>query len=396
MYNHPLGQQVDLAFGGGLCFFLPNTSATSCRSDNLDLVQAAQNKRNSNPKLSIITSRAEFDALPADASSFGTIGLFNRDHMEYEIDRLAMGATEAEREPTLADTAEKAIKILRASVRKQNAHGFFLMIEGSRIDMAGHANDPVGHVHEILAYQETVARVKAQVDEMNAAGTASLMISVSDHETGGLSLAYQLQNDVYPTYAWYPDALTNGTRSSVKVAEMINKQAGSIDIEGVRSLLKDQLGVSDPEDDEIAGVLRDKDDSTLWFLQHTLSKLTSKRAQVGWSTEGHSGVDVNLYGYPRNVVSPYLGGSRENTEVSLPHAPFRLKSPKLTALSCSQQQIGVFIADTMKLNLKQITNSLQINQRTWYNATSEKLDGTGSTRYHSTTNVAHYHGEHRH
>lgn len=104
VYNHPLGQQVDLAFGGGLCFFLPNTSVTSCRTDGLDLIKAAHNKKkNSNPAYNVITTRKEFDALKGTASEIGTIGLFARDHMEYEIDRLAMSEREEEREPTLSD-----------------------------------------------------------------------------------------------------------------------------------------------------------------------------------------------------------------------------------------------------------------------------------------------------
>ena len=140
VYNHPLGQQVDLAFGGGLCFFLPNTSSISCREDGLDLVTAAQNKKTSNPRLSIINSRKQFDDLSIDANSIGTIGLFNRDHMEYEVDRLAMSRIEEEREPSLADMAEKGMKILRASVKKDNAHGFFLMIEGNVVAPRGVAS----------------------------------------------------------------------------------------------------------------------------------------------------------------------------------------------------------------------------------------------------------------
>ena len=68
--------------------------------------------------------------------------------------------------------------------------------------------------------------------------------------------------------------------------------------------------------------MKDKDveDAQLWTLDHTLSRLTSHRAQVGWATEGHSGVDVNLYGYPRMLVTPSLGGNRENIEVSGPAA----------------------------------------------------------------------------
>lgn len=157
-----------------------------------------------------------------------------------------------------------------------------------------------------------------KVDQLNKAGTPTIIISVSDHETGGLALAYQLSG-TYPDYAWYPDALTNGTSSAFDVARRIRSQGATLNIESLRTILKDNLGVSDPDDDELAAILRDKDVDTtseLWILSHTLSKLPSRRAQLGWSTEGHSGVDVNLYGYPRSLTSPYLGGNRENTEVS--------------------------------------------------------------------------------
>jgi alkaline phosphatase len=159
-----------------------------------------------------------------------------------------------------------------------------------------------------------------KVDELNKAGTPTLIVSVSDHETGGLALAYQLSG-TYPEYAWYPDALLNGTSSAFDVARRVREQSDTITTDVLRELLKEYLGVSDPDNTELDNILENKDiDETpeLWFLSHTLSKLTSRRAQVGWSTEGHSGVDVNLYGYPRSLTSPYLGGNRENTEVSFP------------------------------------------------------------------------------
>lgn len=77
---------------------------------------------------------------------------------------------------------------------------FFALIEGSRIDMAGHNNDPVGHVSDMLAYHETVRFVMDWVDEANAAGRQTVVVSVSDHETGGLSLGRQLGTR-YPEYA---------------------------------------------------------------------------------------------------------------------------------------------------------------------------------------------------
>lgn len=40
----------------------------------------------------------------------------------------------------------------------------------------------------------------------------------------------------------------------------------------------------------------------------------SRRAQLGWSTHGHSGVDVNLYAYPHDLAEPLMGG-HENTDI---------------------------------------------------------------------------------
>lgn len=111
--------------------------------------------------------------------------------MAYNLDR------EAEKEPSLMEMATKALDILSAAT-KDSDKGFFLMIEGSRIDMAAHSNDPAAHIHEILAYQETVAAVKKFVE----ANPNTVVVSVSDHETGGLSVAHQLGVE-YPEYKWY-------------------------------------------------------------------------------------------------------------------------------------------------------------------------------------------------
>lgn len=56
------------------------------------------------------------------------------------------------------------LSVLSDSAHRKSAHGFFAMIEGSRIDMAAHSNDPVGHLNDILAYQEMIVEVKAFVD----------------------------------------------------------------------------------------------------------------------------------------------------------------------------------------------------------------------------------------
>ncbi len=119
--------------------------------------------------------------------------LFTPDHMSYEIDRNATV------EPSLKEMAEKTLSMLAAQTAHNHADskGFFIMIEGSRIDMAAHSQDAATHVREILAYQETIAYVKEFVE----AHPDTVMISVSDHETGGISVARQV-GSAYPEYRW--------------------------------------------------------------------------------------------------------------------------------------------------------------------------------------------------
>lgn len=145
LLSHPLGNQVDLAFGGGLCFFLPNTSYESCRTDGLDVFGQAEAGKGSNPNhpFKLVTTRAEFDQMSEEADSIGTLGLFNRDHMEYEVDRLAMSGVEQEREPSLRVMADKAIRILKNAVKKDSAHGF-LCVFVAELDEASYA-DAIAH-----------------------------------------------------------------------------------------------------------------------------------------------------------------------------------------------------------------------------------------------------------
>lgn len=53
----------------------------------------------------------------------------------------------------------------------------------------------------MLAYQQTVQYIKDWVDAQNEQGTPTMLISVSDHETGGLALGRQL-GEAYPEYLW--------------------------------------------------------------------------------------------------------------------------------------------------------------------------------------------------
>ncbi|KAJ3057004.1 hypothetical protein HK097_001488 [Rhizophlyctis rosea] len=293
--NYTLGRNVDLMFGGGLCHFKPIGDPMSCRLDNINVLELAQQSG-----WSVGTDRQSFEAL-ADTSSLPLLQVFTKDHMSFEIDR------DPKKEPSLKEMAIKALSILTENTKKSDK-GFFLMIEGSRIDMAGHNNDPASHVREILAYNEAIEAVKAYVEQNS---DTTVMISVSDHETGGLSVARQL-NATYPVYQWHPEALRDVKRSTEIIAPLLVTFTGTDRRAFVtKTVLKEWLAVSDITEEEIKPLLDPTRDASQITSQ--LGLIISRRAELGWATHGHSAVDVNLYAYGLN--SKYLRGNHENTDI---------------------------------------------------------------------------------
>lgn len=175
--DHPLGQLVDLMLGGGRCHFLPNYTQGSCRADDKDTVDLAKEKG-----FHYVDSRKDFDSLNVgSAVKLPLLGLFASTDIPYEVDRRNMDDVY----PSLDEMARTALRALSDST-KDSEQGFFLMIEGSRIDHAGHGNDPVAQVHEILAYDKAFASVLDFLDKDDVEG---VLIGTSDHETGGLAVA---------------------------------------------------------------------------------------------------------------------------------------------------------------------------------------------------------------
>jgi alkaline phosphatase len=133
----------------------------------------------------VVTNAAEMQALDTDAESMVS-GQFGTTHLPYEYDGL--GSL-----PHLSDMTATALDIL-----DNDPDGFFLMVEGGRIDHAGHANDIRRNIHETLEFSDTV-----QVALDWAAGRTDTMILVTaDHETGGLTVLANNGAGFYPTVSW--------------------------------------------------------------------------------------------------------------------------------------------------------------------------------------------------
>jgi alkaline phosphatase len=111
--------------------------------------------------------------------------------------------TAATRTPSLVESTEKAIDIL-----KQDSNGFFMMIEGSQIDWGGHQNDIRDVINETFDLDKAIG--KALDFAINDGNT--LIVITADHETGGLTV----NGGDYKTGV-VKSALTTGDHTAVMV-----------------------------------------------------------------------------------------------------------------------------------------------------------------------------------
>ena len=299
-----LGRSVDLMLGGGRCHFLPNTTDGSCRSDEVDVTALAQAQYN----WTYLNDRKAFDALKGgDKAELPLLGLFASYNVPFELDRRNMNDVY----PSLSEMTATALRTLERATSDSD-EGFFIMIEASRIDHAGHINDPAAQVHEVLEYDKAF---KTVLDFIDNSDTETVLVATSDHETGGLATALQEPGHL-PVYDWYPRALSKATKSCERLSQEIQEGLSMSDFDSKESLknwigelIEDGLGVSDTTDEELE-LLADEPENAV----ETLAAIISLRAHVGWSTHGHTAVDVNVYS-SGGTGTEDIRGNVENTDV---------------------------------------------------------------------------------
>ena len=132
------------------------------------------------------------------------LGLFAHDDMSYALDRDMLT------QPGLPEMTRKALALL-----SRRPAGFFLMVEGSRIDHAGHANDPASHARELLEYD---AALRAVLDFARRDGH-TLVVSHRGPQTGGLSLGRRIGDQ--SLYELHIETLRPVTASTERMADSI-------------------------------------------------------------------------------------------------------------------------------------------------------------------------------
>lgn len=140
----------------------------------------------------VVTTREALSALKP-AADLKVSGQFAKGYMPYEYD-FATGQTDAYKTiPHLSEMTAKALDILSAGDK-----GFFLMVEGGKIDQAGHKNELERNIYETLEFDRAVQVVTAWA----AQRTDTLVIVTADHETGGLAVVSPSAKGEMPQVTW--------------------------------------------------------------------------------------------------------------------------------------------------------------------------------------------------
>jgi len=160
LIEFPYGDGLEVALGGGRQMFIPEVKGGK-RKDGRDLTLEWQSKYK---QATYVTDTRSLNAV--DKSTGHLLGLFSKSHMSFSDLR----DKSPEGEPSLTQMTEKAIEVL-----KKNRKGFFLLVEGGRIDHGHHAGIAK------LALTETVEFSNAIRRAMELVGPDTLVIVTADH-----------------------------------------------------------------------------------------------------------------------------------------------------------------------------------------------------------------------
>ncbi|XP_076806754.1 alkaline phosphatase-like [Clavelina lepadiformis] len=164
---------ITVTLGGGRQYFRPKTTkdveygTDNDRDDGQELIDKWEmNQKNKGLNAHYVWNKNDFDSVDP-VTTDKLLGLFEPSDMQYEVDRVADGS----KEPSIMEMTEKAIQILQ-----KNSKGYFLLVEGGRIDHAHHGTNAYRALHETVAFDKAIERAVEMTSDSD-----TLIIVTADH-----------------------------------------------------------------------------------------------------------------------------------------------------------------------------------------------------------------------
>ena len=219
----------------------------------------------------------------------------------------------------IADITKKAIEVL------DNPNGFFMMVEGGKIDWMCHANDAATVLREVVDFDKAVA-VAYEFAKKHPAET--LVVVTGDHETGGLTLGFAGTG-----YNSYINLLDNQKCSREKFAETIEKmrkQNEKLSLDDIKPLITEKLGLKFSGDAKKDRLVLTADE--LKTLENSFAETVAKsgknagkfgriatnildnKSAVAWTSGAHTALPVSTTSF--GSQSEKINGTIDNTDIA--------------------------------------------------------------------------------
>jgi alkaline phosphatase len=187
--------------------------------------------------------------------------------------------------------------LAKAAIRQlENDQGYFLLIEASQIDWAGHGND----IASAMAEMHDLAVTLEWLEKYLVKNPDTLLVATADHSTGGMSIAAN------GPYLWSPEWLRQLKASPMAISKKMELSKDRVAV--ASNLLGFEL--ESVEKQQLNGINSGKSKDFYPFLK----KLLNTRSNTGWTTSGHTGVDVQIFA--KGLGSEHFRGHLDNTKIA--------------------------------------------------------------------------------
>lgn len=264
-----LSNGIDVLLGGGSRFF-----DAGSKEDQPDLRPQFVEKG-----YSVWSSRND---LLAGKAPDKVLGVFASGHLPYTIDQNQSEELKAQ-VPTIAEMTQAAINSL-----SKGRDGFFLMVEGGRVDHAAHANDAAAILWDQLAFDDALGVALA----FAAGRDDTLVVVTTDHANSNPGLN-SMGSRTGGTNACFA-RLGNITASASAMLSAINKSEGGVSEQAVKEVLQKttQLEIPDNHVQALTRILRKEKIEEL-NSQHAnavgvLGQILGNFTGIGWTGVSHT------------------------------------------------------------------------------------------------------------
>lgn len=192
-------------------------------------------------------------------------------------------------------------------------NGFFMLVEASQIDWAGHNND----ISDAMAEMDDLAKTLEYLESFVEQFPDTLVIVTADHSTGGFTLAAKGK------YEWHTETLRKMQHSVNYIAKQLTDNL--INAENTTALFNFQLSQDElsllkktkiePEIDNSNNLYQDKDISiTESALLMAVKHIIDNRTNSGWTSGGHTAIDVPVFAFGKQ--GELFTGLQDNTDIA--------------------------------------------------------------------------------